>query len=305
MLDEEHSRRWRFWRGAPRRLDLAGILWPALGHPAVLHADGQEIRLTALLCLPGEPPEAADFRAALRSDDELPLRVLKAESVPLEAVQGIGRWAPWVLDGAPRVTRLLLSASCPDLLRRMTLFDLEIECRGRVFQKPGAVALHRPGSGLRIALATDLHLARRWDEHEEEFARCHRDEGPSGPDLAKFSPAEAFSRQTVLNSLVNPNRNFGAFIHVVNELAERGEADAVILSGDLVDLSSTAAAGVEGGKRSRTPGGSCFTICCLAARLTLPGCVSRSSRPPGTTTIASTLTGFARTACVTSAFPRK
>jgi len=240
MLNEAHLRRWRFWRRSPARLDLTGILWPSLGYPAVVDVQWRQARIVVLLCLPdGAPPSPSQFRARLlaaRGTDPLECRTVAAERVALAGIEGIGRWAPWVLDGAPSVVRLQLAAACPGLRRRTTLFDLEVEFEGTSFRKAGSVALHSPGAEFRIALATDLHLAARWDEFETGFSGFHEEAAPADSNLTRFTAAEGFSRQTVLNTFVNPNHALGAFIREVNELAEREQADAVILSGDLVDF---------------------------------------------------------------------
>lgn len=251
MLNEDHLRRWRFWRKPPGRLDLTGILWPALGYPAMVEAHGRTAELIVLLCLPNTavaPP--SQFHARLRAPGVVvELRTLAAQRVTLDSVAGIGRWAQWVLDGAPSVVRLQLSVPCPELHRRTTIFDLEVECPGRHFHKAGAVALHKPGAEFRIALATDLHLAARWDEFEEEFSRMPGQDEPADLALTRFSETEAFSRRTILNTYVNPNHNLGLFIRAVNALAERDKADAVILSGDLVDYKFS---------RHRSEGGTAF-----------------------------------------------
>ena len=84
MLDEKHLRRWQFWRKPPQRLDLTGILWPALGFPAVVEAAaGGEARFEVLLCLPGcAAPEPSQFRARLCSDGETRLRNMLTLATP-------------------------------------------------------------------------------------------------------------------------------------------------------------------------------------------------------------------------------
>lgn len=224
---------------------LQGILWPALGYPRVLEAG--ETQFDIVLSLAGcEAPDLARFQGWLRGPCDVPLHPLGAAVVPIASIRSIGRWAPWVARGAPWVVviRVGLEPGCPS-----GLFDLEVECAGYHLRKPGSVAVRAPGAEFRVLVATDLHLATRWDDHQEGLARHYEEPARASGDPARFDMTEAFSRRTVLNSYVNPNANFRAFLQHVDELAARGGADALILSGDLVDFKFN---------RPRSEGGSGF-----------------------------------------------
>lgn len=67
---------------------------------------------------------------------------------------------------------------------------------------------------------TDLHVAKRNDEILDEVlkVRCRRD------------------REEIKDSYVNPNENLRKFIIKANEMADNGELDFVVITGDLVDF---------------------------------------------------------------------
>lgn len=224
MLNREDVRRWAFWRRPPRPVKLQGILWPALGYPAVVRPGA---RFRVVLSVPGsEAPERPRVRAG---GAELP--VVDAVLAPISSVRGLGHWAPWVMRGAPWV--LVVTVAAPEAAAG--LLDLEVEGPGWHYAKPACVAVRTAGPELRLLVATDLHLATRWDEHDAGL-RAHHAEHPPFEDLTHFTQAEAFSRQTIGNSYVNPNENFRAFLRLVAERAARGEVDALLLHGDLVDF---------------------------------------------------------------------
>ncbi|MCZ7355933.1 MAG: metallophosphoesterase [Candidatus Methanoperedens sp.] len=77
-------------------------------------------------------------------------------------------------------------------------------------------------NGLNFIHLTDLHLAQRNDEILGEVLKeCRKG---------------VRSRKEIEEKYINFNDNFRKFIHVANELAERGELDFVMITGDIVDF---------------------------------------------------------------------
>jgi hypothetical protein len=148
------------------------------------------------------------------------------------------------------VQRVTFCFPLPTLPRKTTLFDLEITCAGRNFLKPGSVAVQHPRGQYHVALATDIHVASRWDEFAEGFADVFGDAPKPSDGGFDYRRADGYSREVVLNTYTNPNRNLGWFISKLNDLASRDEIDALIVSGDLVDYKY---------KRSRSQGGTSYS----------------------------------------------
>ena len=196
------------------------VLWPAPGWPLVLgpaeHAvellvahDG--IELEALSAWAGGLAlrDAAGVRAALRPD----VRAQAADALP--APRDEPRIAAAVAsNGVRRVARLRLAAReapGPRPPARTRVFDL---VRGDTLVRPRCVARHVPGAEVRIGFASDLHHAALWDEVHEELRRC-------APELAAAA--------------LHPNMQVRRLVADANARAARGELDALVLGGDLVD----------------------------------------------------------------------
>lgn len=242
ILDEAGLFSWRRWAHVGQPIDLTGILWPALGYPALLDASTAKLELTVLLCIPGVAVPSSDqvigkLQPVLDpTANPLEMTAISVDRVSLSDVSEIGRWAPWIVAHVPSVLRVVFSFATPTATRRTNLFDLEVYCDGRSFRKPGAVATRKTRMEMRVALATDVHVSSRWDEFETGFERLFKSVSPKPDDPSTLSPGEALSREVVLNTFVNPNRNLGWFTKVMNDMAARDEIDAVIVSGDLVDF---------------------------------------------------------------------
>jgi len=94
---------------------------------------------------------------------------------------------------------------------RARVFDL---VHGDACLRPRSVARHEPAGALRIGFASDLHHAALWDE-------IHA-------DLRRFAPELA-------DGALHPNTQVRRLVADANARAARGELDALVLGGDLVD----------------------------------------------------------------------
>lgn len=248
--------------------DWQGILWPSLGYPQGVDVCGEaEATLTVIVVgdNSGDAPQAEQVSAQLHSAVEIKgepvhLRCTAVERTSLDQLHHLGRWSPFVTQKAQTVWRLDFQVPRMPLpeTRRTVLCDLELHIGQAHDFRPGAVFLHRPNpNATAILLATDIHVARRWEWIAENVQRVFSAHGRHHSHetlahetlaydalaydalaldaLAAFDPAEAWSRECFLHSFVNPNRNFAFFIRMANHLAERGMIDCVWLTGDLVD----------------------------------------------------------------------
>jgi hypothetical protein len=200
-------------------ISLPWILWPAPCAPALLAA-GE--RTLDLLVLHGDGGDA-ELRAwadglALRAvgrDERVPLAVASIDPAPSDLdARAADALALADVARLPRVRVRFRSerAIAPVAPARVACFDL---VRGETVVRSRCVAFRtvddRP---LCIAFATDLHLAAMWDELADAIAR-------HAPDLEK--------------SYLDPRRHLAAAVAELDALAARGELDAVVLGGDLVD----------------------------------------------------------------------
>ncbi len=84
---------------------------------------------------------------------------------------------------------------------------------------------------MRVAAASDIHVATRWDSLQREARELFA--ARNGNSSAE---AALWSRESFENSFLNPNENLASLIELVNgEAAERG-LDALLAVGDLVDF---------------------------------------------------------------------
>jgi hypothetical protein len=116
--------------------------------------------------------------------------------------------------GVRRVARLHVDAATappPRLPARARVFDLVRE--GGTL-RPRCVARHAPAGPLRVGFASDLHHAALWDEVHADLRRF-------APDLA--------------DGALHPNTQVRRLVTDANARAARGELDALVLGGDLVD----------------------------------------------------------------------
>jgi len=100
----------------------------------------------------------------------------------------------------------------PQSPRTASIFHL---VRGATIERSRAVAVMADDmDALRVAFATDLHVARSWDAIAAAIDR-------HAPDLD--------------SQFCHPQRLLAAFVAEANRLAAHGELDLVVLGGDLVD----------------------------------------------------------------------
>jgi 3',5'-cyclic AMP phosphodiesterase CpdA len=198
---------------------LPRVLWPAPCSPALLASGARSIELLVL----HEADDAALVRVwpdglALRAVGDgarIDLELEGVESAPaaLEALAADALALPDVAPlGRSRVRLRTARALAPPPPVRTQCFDL---VRGDTVLRSRCVAVRADGAvDVRIAFVTDLHVAAIWDALADAIAR-------HAPDL------EA--------SYLNPRSHLAAAVAELDALAARGELDAVVLGGDLVD----------------------------------------------------------------------
>ena len=193
------------------------ILWPAPVDPVCL-ASG-ETAFDVIADARGTDDLAGwAGRLGLREAAGLSPRPLEVERIePIEDPHSDDRVRDAVasIDPPPELVRFRCVASPEPShsgARRVTVDDLVV---GDQVARSRAVARRHAHDGrLSIALASDLHVSSIWDLVSDGIDR-------HAPDLK-----EQFH---------SPNRFLERFIHEVNDAARRGEIDAVVLTGDLID----------------------------------------------------------------------
>jgi hypothetical protein len=208
------------------------VVWPAPGMPALAEGRAPGLRVIVAVAQSGVGNVA-------RWAERLVLRETLGErrvSVVVESVTPISaeRVDPKV-QGFARLQAsrgLVLVEVCirpldplrPDGSSPVCLYDL---CMGRTVVRERSVAVFATGRRrLRLAFASDLHLASFWDvigEAADRFA----------PDLAE--------------AMLHPARLLDRFIDEANELWSRDELDLVVLGGDLVEFVHDRRPGAGGG----------------------------------------------------------
>ena len=194
------------------------VVWPAPGLPAFIAG---EQRTVAILAEHDGGLEALrEWAAGLALQDvaertQSPLRI--------EAVRASGSddshpyAAAYLRERSLRRPLFEIVAVAPRDLeprppRSAAVFHL---LRDGVVERASSVAvLAGAAQALRVAFATDLHVARAWDTIAAAIDR-------HAPDLS--------------GQFWHPQRLLAAFVAEANELAARGELDLVVLGGDLVD----------------------------------------------------------------------
>jgi hypothetical protein len=193
------------------------ILWPAPGLPALLSPSEQNLEvLVAAEALRADPLASWADGLGLRAVDgspsfRLPVRDLVA-GIPACEEPRVAAAAAAL--GVRHVVRFALDASAaraPDSPRRSRVFDLE---RAGACVRSRAVVRHAPGARIRIGFASDLHHAELWNAVHEALRRF-------APDLAARA--------------LDPNAQVRRLVDDANRRAARGELDAIVLGGDLVD----------------------------------------------------------------------
>jgi hypothetical protein len=210
------------------------ILWPAPCLPALLTGTDTELDLIATRerC---SDSEVAAWSAGLRLRDTtndqrraLTWRSLTPLTLSETPEHAHAAAALAVAEGLDLV-RIRLGVGHlpkPDAPRRARLFDIVSE---QAVLRARAVATRHAGDGvLRIAFASDLHVASLWDDIAEAIAR--------------HAPA-------LRGRLLHPQELLERMIAELEILASRGELDVLVLGGDLVDYvyrDRLPAAGVDG-----------------------------------------------------------
>lgn len=193
------------------------VLWPAPGLPAVLGPGERTFDLlVAADGLGGGDLAAWGAGLGLRALDGAPIvpLVVREQLDALAAADEPKVAKAAAALGVRRVARLALDAGAavgPDPPRRARVFDV---VRAGVCVRPRAVARHVPGARLRIAFASDLHHASLWTAVHDVLRRF-------APDVAARA--------------LDPNAQVRRLVEDLNRRASRGDLDAVVLGGDLVD----------------------------------------------------------------------
>lgn len=196
------------------------ILSPAPCLPALLGDGNTELDLivTRAEC---SDDEVTAWSAALQlrdvaSGERLGLGLRSVIPLPLPQVPAHARGAASLDagDGATlaRIRLAVAQGLAPAPPRRTRVFDLMTH---DTVLRPRAVASRHTGDGvLRIAFASDLHVATLWDDIASALER-------HAPGLRP--------------TLLHPMRLFEEMLSQLDGLAWRGEVDVLVLGGDLVD----------------------------------------------------------------------
>lgn len=191
------------------------VVWPAPGYPHVCTGDGRNVRV--IVAHRGELDEP--LRAwgeslflkprAAAGHVTLALRDIARPLHPPE----VAAFAESIEHAGLQYAELRFEADAPLALagRRSAVFDL---VSARQTERCRSVAWFARSEDLRLAIASDLHVAALWDDVAEAVQR-------HAPDLGA--------------TLAHPSAHLRRFVDDVNRLAGRGEADAVVFTGDLVD----------------------------------------------------------------------
>ncbi len=194
------------------------IIWPAPGLPAFI--EGEQRRFRALIEYASSADELRDWVKGLSLQCPLTGTTTDLVVTALCPFDGASthRFAAQYLHSRGAAKQLFeveirVPASLePPKPRTALAFHLT---REGIIVRPNAVAILAPGKRtLRLAFATDLHVADAWNTIEAAITQ-------HAPDLV----AHYF----------HPQRLLATFIEECNQLAARGELDLVVLGGDLVD----------------------------------------------------------------------
>jgi predicted phosphodiesterase len=195
------------------------IIWPAPGFPAFLEPRNQHLDVLIAFLNPQEALH--DWAQEISLHDRLGNTIIPllaeeiAQAEPQEIADKAAQFS--ALPSAAGLNFARIRFRAPLFLpqssaRDMQLFDLSV--KGQVERPRSVVFLHRPSSILKIAFASDLHVAHLWNEIAEAADRY-------APELAEV--------------LANPQRLLDNFIDEANALAASGDLDLIVLGGDLVD----------------------------------------------------------------------
>lgn len=235
--------------GRPRQAvarDWNGILTPAMGKPEFLDTScGAPLEFDVVMVAADESLDLQDIRGVLRPIrdglDEVRLVATNSSTIELASNEGNSRWSGWTLrrfSHAKQVRFAVAPEDAPLLFNMRELYDLEVLLGSESFVKKGAVALSpNASSSARVLVASDAHVASRWDEIERDVERLfpHRTATDGAVRTSSYSADDLFSVETFKTSFVNPNKVLVRLVETANELYDSGQIDIVLLLGDLVD----------------------------------------------------------------------
>ena len=195
------------------------IIWPAPGFPAFLEPGNQHLDVIVAFLNPQESLHgwAQEISLHDRPGNTL-IPLLTEEIAPAEPQEIADKAAQFsTLPSAAGLNFARIRFRAPRFLpqssaRDMQLFDLSV--KGQVERPRSVVFSHRPSNVLKIAFASDLHVAYLWNEIADAADRY-------APELAEV--------------VANPHRLLDNFIDEANSLAASGDLDLIVLGGDLVD----------------------------------------------------------------------
>ena len=198
--------------------DAPRVVWPAPGLPAFI--SGEQRTLAVLVEHGGSVDSLSGWAARLALRD-LTTRTDSVLQITAVREFGSNRSHPYAAEYLRQrsETRPLFEILAlvprelePQPPRTAAVFHL---VRDGVVERPSSVAVMGSAvRGLRVAFATDLHVARIWDAIAVAIDR-------HAPDLRE--------------RFCYPQRLLAVFVAEVNQLAARGQLDLVVLGGDLVD----------------------------------------------------------------------
>jgi len=227
-----------------------GILWPAIGYPAEIkiNNEGQHF-LNIYVCFYQRKLNLSDsiYGKLVPINDplpesEIPLELIKIQPVSLSEISKPGPVPSWVIEHIS--TPYLMVFRVPGINdlgnNRNLLYNLNITIHHHIFEKANSVLLNlRKDNNIRILVATDIHVATRWDEIENDVRRLFPKREitvyQSLNELSDFKDEDVWTSDCFLYSFVNPNRNLTTFIKKANQMYRNGDLDFIVMTGDLVD----------------------------------------------------------------------
>jgi len=233
------------------RENLKGILWPSLGYPEIIYCDAEELNLLIVYVSLPNPPDFIsndDIHGELipvhkeHYPHKIMLNFVESQISDLNNDLSLGRWSSWIIENTYHPLRLVFTLAETIKIKKIknVLFNLEIKYRNKVYKKDHCAFLTtKKHTHSKILVASDIHLASRWDVIEKNvkthFPKRVNNFFQSLNDLFLFDPKDLLTQESILHSFVNPNCNFIEFIKKANRMMDDGEINFIVLIGDLVD----------------------------------------------------------------------
>jgi hypothetical protein len=212
------------------RHDRISVVWPAPGFPACCAGDARVVTVIAVHCGTGSEDLhgwAGGWHVRHRQTARRIPLVVQQLSTPSgdQPLPEVSEFAALPEHRRLRYAVIEMTAADPLGMRdlRSAVFDL-VSPRG--IERPRSVAWFADGGELQLAFASDIHVATLWDEVADVIHRY-------APDLAP--------------RMAHPGTHLRRFVEDVNDLARRGQVDAVVFGGDLIDHVYTQPRGRAGG----------------------------------------------------------